>query len=171
MNPNTFWKRLKVLEKLSMISVKSNNKYSVISVLNWASYQIADDGSNNRVTTKEQQSNTDNKVNKVNKEIYSRVTECLNQKAGTNYKPTTRATQKVIDARINEGFSIEDMLKVIDIKTIDWKGTDYEKYLRPETLFGSKFESYLNTKPKDKNGQQSTTADITYLNFQEDPDE
>ena len=63
------------------------------------------------------------------------------------------------------------MLKVIDIKTIDWKGTDYEKYLRPETLFGNKFESYLNTKPKDKNGQQSTTADITYLNFMEDPDE
>ena len=34
--------------------------------------------------------------------------------------------------------------KVIDSKSKEWLNTDFEKYLRPATLFGSKFESYLN---------------------------
>ena len=75
MNPSTFWKRVKTLEKLEMIEIKSNNKYSVISVINWASYQLStekvttkEQQSNNKVTSKEQQSNTDKKVNKVNKD-------------------------------------------------------------------------------------------------------
>lgn len=75
MNPNTFWKRVKTLEKLEMIELKSNNKYTVVSVINWASYQISSEKvtaeeqqSNNKVTTKEQQSNTDNKVNKDKKD-------------------------------------------------------------------------------------------------------
>ena len=33
-------------------------------------------------------------------------------------------------------------------KCAEWSGTDMENYLRPETLFGSKFESYLNQQPK-----------------------
>ena len=69
----------------------------------------------------------------------------LNQKARTNYKPTTKATQKHINARLNEGYTVEDFKKVIDTKCSEWLNTDYSKYLRPETLFGNKFESYLNT--------------------------
>ena len=69
----------------------------------------------------------------------------LNQKARTNYKPTTKSTQKHINARLNEGYTVEDFKKVIDTKCSEWLNTDYSKYLRPETLFGNKFESYLNT--------------------------
>ena len=69
----------------------------------------------------------------------------LNQKARTNYKPTTKTTQKHINARLNEGYTVEDFKKVIDTKCSEWLNTDYSKYLRPETLFGNKFESYLNT--------------------------
>ena len=47
---------------------------------------------------------------------------------------------------MNEGFTLADFEKVIDIKTDEWKGTDNDKYIRPETLFGTKFESYLNQK-------------------------
>lgn len=69
----------------------------------------------------------------------------LNQKARTNYKPTTKTTQKHINARLNEGYTVDDFKKVIDTKCSEWLNTDYSKYLRPETLFGNKFESYLNT--------------------------
>ena len=49
-------------------------------------------------------------------------------------------------SRLNEKYTIEDFNKVIDNKCLEWLGTDFEKFLRPETLFGSKFESYLNQK-------------------------
>ena len=50
-------------------------------------------------------------------------------------------------ARIKEGFTLEDFKRVIDWKVSKWIGTDMEQYLRPETLFGTKFESYLNEAP------------------------
>ena len=76
--------------------------------------------------------------------IYSRVIEYLNSKTGKSYKSATRKTQSLIKARIDEGFNEEEFFKVIDNKVSEWKGTEYEKYLRPETLFGNKFEGYLN---------------------------
>lgn len=85
-------------------------------------------------------------------DIYSRaipdIVSYLNEKVEANYKPTTAKTKTLIKARIDEGFSLDDFKKVIDKKTREWKGTDMEKYLRPETLFGTKFEGYLNQKEK-----------------------
>ena len=49
-------------------------------------------------------------------------------------------------ARLNEGYSLDDFKQVIEKKVNEWKGTEMEKYLRPETLFGTKFENYLNQK-------------------------
>ena len=80
--------------------------------------------------------------------IYCRVVEFLNEKVGTNYKATSQKTRQLIKARQNEGFTFEDFQIVIEKKVADWKGTDYEKFLRPETLFSNKFESYLNQKAK-----------------------
>lgn len=69
----------------------------------------------------------------------------LNNVAGTNYRYTTRKTQQLIKARLNEGFTEEDFKTVIDKKAIEWlNDPNFAKYLRPETLFGTKFESYLN---------------------------
>jgi uncharacterized phage protein (TIGR02220 family) len=68
----------------------------------------------------------------------------LNEKAGTRYRPSTDVTVKSIKARLNEGFTVEDFKVVIDKKVEQWKGTQMEEYLRPQTLFGTKFESYLN---------------------------
>lgn len=47
---------------------------------------------------------------------------------------------------MSEGFNVDDFKAVIDKKCADWLKTDMEKYLRPETLFGTKFEGYLNEK-------------------------
>ena len=80
---------------------------------------------------------------------YNDVIEYLNLKLGTNYKTSTRKTRDCIKARYNEGYRLDDFKLVIDKKYNEWNGTDMEKYLRPETLFGNKFEGYLNQKEKE----------------------
>ena len=82
----------------------------------------------------------------LDKRRYIYIVEYLNQKAGTKYRAASKKTQTCIHARFAEGFSIDDFKTVIDKKCADWMGTHYEQYLRPETLFGTKFESYLNAK-------------------------
>lgn len=75
------------------------------------------------------------------------IIDYLNERAGTKYNSKTPATRKLIVARLKEGHKAEDFFRVIDNKFRDWKGTDWEKFLRPATLFApSKFESYLNQK-------------------------
>lgn len=69
----------------------------------------------------------------------------LNDVANRNYRHTTRKTQSLIKARMNEGFTVDDFKKVIDIKNDEWKNDKkMQKFIRPQTLFGTKFESYLN---------------------------
>lgn len=79
-----------------------------------------------------------------NIDIYSEVIDYLNHKVGSSYRSTTKTNRNLIKARLNEGFKIEDFKKVIDIKTKEWQGTQFEQYLRPQTLFSNKFEGYLN---------------------------
>ena len=94
-------------------------------------------------------------------ELVKSVVEYLNEKVGTNYKHTSRKTQELIRARVNDGnFTLEDFKTVIDNQVKEWKNDNkMAKYLRPETLFGTKFEGYLN-KPKtdgivvDQHGRQ-----------------
>ena len=87
--------------------------------------------------------NTD--INTDNIILCREVIEYLNQVANKNYKPTTKETKKHVYARINEGFTLDDFKKVIDTKTEQWQyDNKFKAYLRPQTLFGPKFESYLN---------------------------
>lgn len=78
--------------------------------------------------------------------IYKDIIDYLNTTIGTNYSRTSKSTIKHINARLSEGFTIEDFKTVIDKKSKEWMGTDFEKFLRPDTLFSTKFESYLNQK-------------------------
>ena len=107
--------------------------------------QQVEDLPNNNLTTNQQQSNnTTKKKEKDNNNIYSLVIDYLNRKASTNYRSTTKNTQSFINARLKEGYTVEDFKKVVDSKSKEWLNTDFEKYLRPSTLFGTKFENYLN---------------------------
>lgn len=90
--------------------------------------------------------------------IYKSIIDYLNQKTSKNFKSTSQETRNKINARLNNGFSLEDFKKVIDTKTNEWKNDKTMcKYLRPETLFGTKFESYLNevVEYKDNNQEDS----------------
>lgn len=81
------------------------------------------------------------------------IVDYLNEMAGTRYKHTTPKTKSLINARLNEGFTLDDFKRVVDNKVLSWlKDEKMSKYLRPETLFGTKFESYLNEKVFAKQG-------------------
>lgn len=85
---------------------------------------------------------------------YQEILEYLNLKAEKKYVTNgkrSEASRRHIKARWNQGFKLEDFKNVIDIKCKEWKGDSFgDKFLRPETLFGTKFESYLNEKPIEK---------------------
>ena len=77
----------------------------------------------------------------------------LNQVANKRYKFVDK-TKRLLLARFKEGYTLEDFKQVIDIKTAEWKDSpEFSKYLRLETLFGSKFDGYLNQKPKTIKGK------------------
>lgn len=104
---------------------------------------------NSEFTKKTSDSKKSKTTSKTEDIPYDRVIKYLNAKAGTNYRATNKATQRLIKARFNEGMTTKDFKKVIDNKCDDWvKDPKMCEYLRPATLFGSKFESYLNQKPK-----------------------
>ena len=105
--------------------------------------------------------------NKENIKEINEVVNHLNEKAGTKYKSSSKNTTKHIKARINDGYTLEDFKTVIDKKCSEWLNTDMEKYLCPDTLFGSKFEKYLNqkinaTRINNKNTQNNATQDIKW---------
>ena len=147
------YKILNFLEKEQQIEQQKTNKFTVITIRNWGRYQQEkqqkEQPSDNQATTKRQPSDTYKNIKKEkkdNKKIYIAVIDYLNRKTGKKFK-TTRGNIKWVEVRLNEGYTLEDFKKVIDIKTSQWKNDpDNNRFLRPETLFGNKFDGYLNEK-------------------------
>ena len=76
---------------------------------------------------------------------YAEIITYFNEVAGTHYLLRGKEIKKFIKARWNDGFRLEDFKTVLDKKTAQWKNdSKMSKYLRFETLFSNKFESYLN---------------------------
>lgn len=95
------------------------------------------------------------------------IVEYLNSAIGSHYKPSVEKTRTFIRARLREGFTVEDFKTVIDKKARAWLGNrEMQKFLRPETLFGTKFEGYLNEQEAYKfvgNKQESSFERIQRL--------
>lgn len=92
---------------------------------------------------------------------YEKIVDYLNRKTNSHYRPTSKATRRLIKARYNEGFTDIDFKTVIDKKCAEWlQDGNMVQYLRPETLFGTKFEAYLN---------QPDTGPIPQRNFGSKP--
>lgn len=101
---------------------------------------------------------------------YKEIIDYLNQKTGTHYKSSSKATRALIRARWKERYRLEDFKKVIDNKTFSWQNTDMWKYMRPSTLFReSKFDTYLNEnnlnlhKDKPTSGGYGGVVDISSI--------
>ena len=96
--------------------------------------------------------------------VYKNIIDYLNNKINANYRSNSYKTKSLIDARLNEGYKEEDFFLVIDKKYKEWKDSEMEKFLRPETLFSNKFESYYNQPEIMK---QRTLKDISMAEIDE----
>lgn len=138
-------------ENDQQIDRQRSNQNSLISILNWSQYQESDQQSDQPVTSQRPASDHKQECKNVKNErnIYKYIVEYLNEKTGKSFKSTTSKTKTCINARLAEGFTEDDFKTVIDKKCAEWTGNKkMEQYLRPETLFGTKFESYLNASVK-----------------------
>lgn len=156
------------LEQTGEVTHKGHAKYSVFTVKNYDLYQTSDTLNDKQETSKRQTKDKQSTTIEEKKEgkkgrreevinmssgtsadrtpeyPYKAVIDYLNTKLGTRYLSSSKDTRKHIRDRCDDGFKYEDFVTVIDKKVREWKGTQWEKFLRPETLFGNKFESYLN---------------------------
>jgi len=164
---STIDRAIKNLIKSERIKVETTELGTLFEVVNYAKYQEFDNYKscieNAERTIGEQQQNSSETVAKQiennNKNVeeckeviyipYSKIIDYLNLKTGTSYKHTSAKTQTLIKARWNEKFTEKDFFTVINNKANSWlNDTAMNKFLRPETLFGTKFESYLNETAK-----------------------
>ena len=104
---------------------------------------------------------------------YAEIITYFNEVAGTHYLLRGKEIKKFIKARWNDGFRLEDFKTVLDKKTAQWKNdSKMSKYLRFETLFSNKFESYLNEvvapqyNPMNPSGSRYTEEELNNLNLQ-----
>jgi uncharacterized phage protein (TIGR02220 family) len=108
-------------------------------------------------TTKKKRPKKEVVVLPVHIEIISYLNEC----AGTKYQFETKTTLDLINGLLEQNFKPEDLKHVIEVKSIKWLNTKYQDFLRPETLFGKKFESYLNEKIINNEKQHKTYESVS----------
>lgn len=101
-------------------------------------------------------------VKKKDSPPYQEIIDYLNEKAGKRFKVNEK-TKAHINARVNDGYTLSDFRAVIEKKVAEWRGTEMDKFLRPETLFGTKFEGYLNQNETVRKKAKSTG----FSNFEE----
>lgn len=80
----------------------------------------------------------------TNDDLIVEIIDFLNDCTGKSFKSSSKVATININARLKEGYTKDDFIKVISVKATKWIGTKFEDYLTPNTLFGNKFESYLN---------------------------
>ena len=94
---------------------------------------------------------------KNNKELIENVIDYLNEKTNKRFTAKNKQTIRFINARIKDGYNENDFRKVIEIKSAKWLNSSMEDYLRPQTLFSGKMESYLD----EKNNKKKTNERFT----------
>lgn len=153
----------KYQNELSQLEIKDNQEYSWLTNGQPRIDKIRID--KNRI--EENRIDNIHCLEELDKIPYKEIIDYLNFKTNSNYKSSTNKTKELIRARIREGFTLEDFKKVIDKKTSEWlNDKEMNQYLRPVTLFGTKFESYLNQPMKKK-----TLRDISLKELEEIQDE
>lgn len=94
----------------------------------------------------QEQSLEQNKDKDLDEEV-TQIISYLNRKLNSRYRTNNPSTTRLIKSKLKNGFTVSDFISVIDTKYLDWyNDAEFSKYLRPNTLFGNKFETYLNQK-------------------------
>lgn len=79
--------------------------------------------------------------------LITEIIDHLNEKTGSHYQPNAKEHVRLILKLLSRNYTKQDFLTVIDKKYEEWNGTEYAKFLRPSTLFGKRFDEYLNQIP------------------------
>ena len=136
------WRMANALRKDRYTPTAFQEELAKLSIKDNGSYTMATNGCQLVANRLPQDS-----IGKDSIDKYKDIVLYLNKKSGKNFRYSSKKTKDLIQARLNEGFTIDDFKTVIDKKCDEWLcDTVMNKYLRPETLFGTKFESYLNQK-------------------------
>lgn len=179
---------IKVFKELGMIDVLDDGTYYMTEVekmigseTKWAQYKRGKKQEIGKIPIESKKSPIEIDIEKeIDKEIdinkeekipYKEIIDCLNKFAKTNYRHTSQVTKDKIKARWNDGFRLNDFETVIKNKCSEWMGTDMEKYLRPKTLFGNNFESYLNQKVSKENSNTDKVPDWYKNTGETEPDD
>lgn len=102
------------------------------------------DANTNTNTNKNKDIDTNTKSHKQSDEISLSLLSYLNSKTGSSFRDTEQV-RELIESKLNDGYTVDDLKSVIDKKAIEWNcDGKMRTYLRPSTLFGEKFEEYLN---------------------------
>ena len=89
------------------------------------------------------------------------IIDYLNKRTGKKYSVKTKKTVQLIHKLLDNGFTVEDFERVIDIKCKQWLNNEkMNQYLRPRTLFSEKFEDYLNEAPARVNRNVSSGQSV-----------
>jgi len=150
------WSRNKVRRFLSWLEHEGKAEQqklfkltTITTILKYEEYQTIQQKDNRKTTDDTTEGTQTTMLNNI-KDIVG----YLNLKTNKKYQANSKKTISVINARMNDGFTVEDFKKVIDVKTEQWLGdAKNDLYLRPETLFGTKFEGYLNQNPISSSSQ------------------
>lgn len=103
---------------------------------------------------------------------YKEIIDYLNKKTNQHLRYQTKAYQKLIRQRFEEGATLEDFKKAIDNQAYAWQGTRFWKYMRPSTLFqASKFDSYVNANDLNQAKQPSNGGYGGEPNISDIPDD
>lgn len=128
-----------------------------------SAYSSSKEDSSSKDIKNKSQAEPDGAVN----ELKTAVIEYLNTALGTSFRPGAKLTTRLIKARSAEGYTLDNFKKVIDFKVSDWLGnTKMQQYLRPDILFGSKFEGYLQTSRMKVPTEEDKRIDREIANFQ-----
>jgi len=106
---------------------------------------------------------------KIENEIINNIVEYLNEVSGRCYKKGIATTEKCIKSRIVEGFTKDDFERVIDFKVGEWKDDpEFSKFIRPQTLFGTKMEGYLQSAKVKPKGSDKVDIDKLLTEMEEE---
>lgn len=135
---------LEIAKKADFLTIKTTNKFSIITIINWHIYQGADSGKRPAKRPAGDQQATTNKNDKNEKNLFRQnsltVLSYLNEKTGKRFRDTSH-----IEARLKDGGTVDDCLRIIDAKLRDPYFRENPRYLNPRTLFRpSHWDSYLN---------------------------
>lgn len=155
--------RFREQKKLSLDNIESNTNVTLRNVTPLKDNNISLSNSELSNTIIK---DTLNDKDKELKELKEKIIDYTNSKLGTNYRYQTKSLNAHINARISEGYTFDDFKYVIDLKYNEWHDDpQMSKYLRYDTLFGTKFEVYRNQKPPKSNRQKP--SNLTKAQFEE----